>query len=78
MIRLPDVYDNYNKYIYVNGRWEVLNSGGGGSRNYEQLSNKPKINNVELIGNKTGSDLGLLSENDALTNEQLNNLISLL
>ena len=77
MIRLPDVYENYNKYININGRWEKI-GGGGGSDDYNPLSNKPKINNVELIGNKTGSDLGLLSEDDALTNEQLNNLISLL
>ena len=33
--------------------------GGGGTSDYTQLSNKPKINNVELDGNKTSSDLGL-------------------
>jgi hypothetical protein len=44
-----------------------LNKGGnltigtsrGGSTDYEELSNKPKINNVELSGNKTTSDLGI-------------------
>jgi hypothetical protein len=35
--------------------------GGGGSSDYSDLSNKPKINNVTLSGNKTGADLGLLS-----------------
>lgn len=29
------------------------------NNNYEELTNKPKINNVELNGNKTSSDLGL-------------------
>lgn len=33
--------------------------GGGGTTDYEQLSNKPKINSVELSGNKSSSDLGL-------------------
>lgn len=32
----------------------------GGSTDYEELSNKPKINNVELTGNKTTSDLGIV------------------
>lgn len=33
--------------------------GGGGTTNYNDLSNKPKINGVELQGNKSFSDLGL-------------------
>lgn len=33
--------------------------GGGGTSNYNDLSNKPKINGVELTGNKTSSDLRL-------------------
>lgn len=36
--------------------------GGGGSTDYADLTNKPKINNVELSGNKSPSDLGLASE----------------
>ena len=37
--------------------------GSGGTTNYNDLSNKPKINNVELTGNKTANDLGLFSGN---------------
>lgn len=33
--------------------------GGGGTTNYEDLSNKPSINGVTLIGDKTFEDLGL-------------------
>lgn len=33
--------------------------GGGGTSNYNSLQNKPKINGVELIGDKSGDDLGL-------------------
>lgn len=37
------------------------NGGGsaGGTTNYLDLANKPKINNVELTGNKTLEDLGI-------------------
>lgn len=41
---------------------ELLNQGGGGggTSDYTDLTNKPKINNVELSGNKTTSDLGIV------------------
>ncbi|MBQ5696167.1 MAG: hypothetical protein IIV48_05880 [Clostridium sp.] len=32
---------------------------GGGSSDYEDLENKPKINNIELTGNKTLNNLGI-------------------
>lgn len=35
--------------------------GGGGTDNYEDLNNLPEINGVTLAGNKSGSDLGLES-----------------
>ena len=38
--------------------------GGGGSSDYLDLDNKPSINNVELIGNKTATDLGLAAASD--------------
>lgn len=37
----------------------VINLAGG-TKDYNQLENKPSINNVELSGNKTGYDLGLV------------------
>lgn len=33
--------------------------GGGGTSNYNDLSNKPSINGVELSGNKTTSQIGI-------------------
>lgn len=33
--------------------------GGGGATDYLDLDNKPRINNIELAGNKTAADLGL-------------------
>lgn len=38
--------------------------GGGGTLNYNDLYNKPQINNVELAGNKSSSDLGLAAISD--------------
>lgn len=37
----------------------TIEGGSGGTSDYTQLSNKPKINNVELSGNKTTSELGI-------------------
>lgn len=34
--------------------------GGGGTTDYEDLDNKPSINGVSLVGNKTNSDLGII------------------
>ena len=43
-----------------------LYAGGTGTNNYADLTNKPQINSVELIGNKTAAQLGLQS---AITEE---------
>lgn len=53
--------------------WQVYKlseggSGGGGTSNYNQLSNKPQINSVELSGNKTSSQLGLMSSDGVVAN----------
>lgn len=42
-------------------------STSGGTSNYELLSNKPKINGVTIVGNKTAQDLNLLSSSYAST-----------
>ena len=44
-------------------------SGGGGSTDYTDLSNKPSINSVTLSGNKTSADLNLVSAPTVLTDE---------
>lgn len=37
----------------------LIKSSGGGTRNYEELDNLPKINGITLMGNKTAADLGI-------------------
>ena len=45
--------------------WEFTEGGGGGGTgDYTDLTNKPKINNVTLSGNKTAADLGLVKPSD--------------
>ena len=41
------------------GEGDLEISGGGGTTDYTQLTNKPQINSVELSGNKSLSDLGI-------------------
>jgi hypothetical protein len=48
--------------------WQVYKlseggSGGGGTSNYNDLTNKPSINGVTLSGNKTTGDLGINADN---------------
>ena len=41
---------------------KIINTGGGSSNDYNDLDNKPKINDVELSGNKSLSDLGITQD----------------
>lgn len=47
---------------YTGGAW--ADTGTAIGNNYEAATNKPKINGVELSGNKTSADLGLQPEGD--------------
>lgn len=46
---------------YVDDKIAEIPSGGGsgGTTDYELLENKPQINGVELLGNKSSTDLGI-------------------
>jgi hypothetical protein len=41
------------------GKVKFHSTGSGGTTDYDELTNKPQINGVELTGNKTTSDLKL-------------------
>ena len=45
----------------------TFGSTGSGTSNYNDLANKPSINSVELVGNKTANQLGLVSDTDLAT-----------
>lgn len=52
-----DLSGEVNTSIELNG--EVNIGSSGGTANYDYLYNKPKINNVELINDKTFEELGI-------------------
>lgn len=54
-----------NESILGSGNIEI--KGESGSSNYQDLTNKPSINSVELNGNKTSRDLGLQPAGNYLT-----------
>lgn len=60
--------------LYLNEIASNSGGGGGGTTNYNQLSNKPQINSVELSGNKTTEDL--IPVGDGLDFDEEGNLIA--
>ena len=56
-----NILEGKNIKITQEGKNLIISStgGSGGTSDYKDLKNKPKINDVELIGNKTLSDLGI-------------------
>ena len=48
----------------------------GGTDNYNYLTNKPKINDVELRDNKTAKQLGLQEEMESLTNMEIEEILN--
>lgn len=60
--------DNGKDVVYY--KWSKVrsSSSGGGTTDYTDLTNKPKINGVDLTGNKSTSDLKLVGE-DTVNNK---------
>ena len=57
---MPDLYGNLTPQGVLNGSLQTIVYAD----NYNDLNNKPSINSVELQGNKTAADLGLLTAGD--------------
>ena len=57
---MPDLYGNLTPQGVLNGSLQTIVYAD----NYNDLINKPSINSVELQGNKTAADLGLLTAGD--------------
>lgn len=54
----------------------TFEEGNEGTNNYNNLTNKPKINDVELKDNKSAKDLGLQEEMDSLTNLEIEEILN--
>lgn len=48
----------------------------GGTKNYEKLTNKPKIESVELIGDKSFEDLGVRDVTNMELQSMLDNIFN--
>ena len=50
-------------YLYTSEGWVTLggSSGEGGTSNYEELTNLPLINSVQVVGDKSLADFGVAS-----------------
>ena len=55
---------------------KISATGSGGTTDYSLLSNKPKINSVELSGNKTTTDLGLPTTLAAMSDDSGHRTVS--
>ena len=60
-------YDNGVFHFGIPRGADGSGGGGGGTGDYNDLSNKPSINNVSLSGNKTAAQLGLAAASDIPT-----------
>lgn len=49
---------------------KAIIEGGGGVLDYTELENKPSINNVTLVGNKSLSDLGIVIDSALSTTSE--------
>lgn len=72
--------NNINTLHIYDGGWRKIgtSSGEGGTSDYTDLENKPKINNVVLDGNLSLEDLGIIIPNleNYVTKEALNTALS--
>lgn len=50
-------------------------SGSGGSNSYLPLTDKPSINGVELIGNKTDAEIYVQALMDEITPQQIDTIL---
>ena len=61
-----------NDVFTINKRAE---SGGDFSGDYVDLENKPKINSVTLIGNKSGKQLSLIDSDDLIQEYEIDQIV---
>ena len=59
-----------NGSINISGT-EYIGGNVAGTMNYEELKKIPKINSVELVGDKTGDDLKLQDHMDRITEHDI-------
>ena len=61
--------------VQISGKIGYGTENIGGTTNYNNLENKPKINNVELKDNKTSEQLGLQGKMEKIKNSEIEEMI---
>lgn len=59
------------KFLSNDGTYKSVGGSGGGTYDYNDLNNKPSINQVELNGNKTLEELGIQEKGDYATKNEI-------
>lgn len=80
-IELVGEIDTFNELIgEVENQHEIIGEvsigASVGTLNYNHLLNKPQINNIELVGNKSLDNLQIQGKMDKVTNTELDNIFS--
>lgn len=74
----PEIRDGY-WYVWDADLGDFVNTGvpasGGGTDDYEKITNKPRINGIELIGDKSGNDLLLQDKIEEMSDADIDDMI---
>ena len=65
-----------NMYLSDDGTYKKVSGSGSGTSDYNELENKPQINNVELSNNKTLEELGIQPKGDYANNSDIPTKVS--
>lgn len=67
---------DFAEYVWDGTKWEKIGDTSSQITSYNALADKPQIGGVELTGNKTPAQLGLLTSSDliAITDDEINAL----
>lgn len=61
--------------VQISGKIGYGTENIGSTTNYNNLENKPKINNIELRNNKTSEQLGLQGKMEKIKNSEIEEMI---
>lgn len=76
-LTVADATHEVGLYYFDGTVWHSTGSGGsGGTSNYDDLNNKPKISGIELAGNKSHAQLNIAPANTTYSMTQVDQLIA--
>lgn len=77
LLTVPDATHEIGLYYFDGAVWHSTGSGGeGGTSDYNELVNKPRINGVELVNNSSLASLDIAPASQTYTKVQVDELIS--